>query len=180
MQAVLGRAGRDARWRRIRRHHVETAAHVAVLDLRRFGVLKHKCDLDSDGKKAAFGDVAAMTKGAHSCDVEGHSSIGGLVDPSLRCEIGTENCVANMHTIHPNMQPAEVIAQYKAFLEPAGWKVTESTYEGKRGNGKPFTGMKMRAEKGDKFLISQVYMLADTLAEANTILVDRATLQKNL
>ncbi|MEZ4222121.1 MAG: hypothetical protein R3B13_14395 [Polyangiaceae bacterium] len=144
------------------------------------GCSKHKCDLGSEGKKTAFGDVAAMTKGAHSCDVEGHSAIGDFVDPNLRCEIGDKDCVANMHTIHPNMQPEAVVAQYKAFLEPAGWTVTQGTYDGTRGNGKPFKGVTMRAEKGDRFLISKVYMLADTLAEANTIAVDRATLQEHL
>jgi len=138
------------------------------------GCAKHKCKLDTDGKKSVFGDVAAMTKGAHSCDVEGYANIGGMVEPSLHCEVGAQDCVGNLRAIHPNMQPDAVAAQYKAFLEPAGWKVSQNAYQSTRANGKPLTGTQLRAEKGDRVLISKVYMLGDTLAEANTMALDRS------
>lgn len=142
---------------------------AAALVLMLVGCAKHKCKLDTDGKKAAFGDVAEMTKGAHSCAVEGTSKLAGV-----SCTIGDASCMPTMRTIHGNMQHDAVAKQYATFLEAAGWKVVQKPYDGKRANGKTFTGTQVRAEKGDRVLLTRVYMLADTLAEANTMAVDRS------
>jgi hypothetical protein len=148
-----------------------TAALVVLFALA--GCAKHKCKLDTDAKKAALGEVAEMTQGA-SCEVEGAVVVDkDLVLPNLHCEIGNKNCVAQMRNLHSNLQPDGVVKQYQTWLEARGWKVEQKPYEGKRQNGKTFQGVKMHAEKGDKVLLTTVYMLADTLAEATTMAVDK-------
>jgi hypothetical protein len=161
----------------LKRQATSAAALVLLLAA---GCAKHKCKLDSDEKKAALGDIADMTHGAYSCDVEGVLVVDkDLVMPNLHCEIGNKNCLAQMRTLHSQMQPADVVKQYQTWLEPKGWKVEQTPYEGKRQNGKTFQGLKMRAEKGDKVLLTTVYMFADTLAEATTMAIDKAKAKGN-
>jgi hypothetical protein len=110
------------------------------------GCSKHSCDLSSDADKQSFGEIAAMTGGAHHCMV----SNGELV------------------ATHGDNTVDAITGKYKTFLEQAGWKVDVTDHKGERANGKPLEGKLMRAEKGGKVATTLVYPLADTLIETVT------------
>jgi hypothetical protein len=132
---------------------------------------KHECELDTDGKKAAFGALADMTAGAYSCDVEGAALIDGLVMPDLRCEIGASNCAATMSAIHPSPATVkDVAARYRGFLEKAQWTIEEKATSGQFMNGKPYEGVELRAKSGEKLLLVQVMPFGQDMVETRSML----------
>lgn len=110
------------------------------------GCSKHDCDLSSEADQKAFGEVAEMTKGAHSCMVSNNELIA----------------------THPDVSVTEVADKYKAFLESKSWKVELKDHKGERANGKPLEGKVLLAQNGDKKSTTLVYPLADTIIETVT------------
>lgn len=142
---------------------------AAALSLTSLACSKNKCDFKSDGEKQTFAAIADMTQGAFSCDVDGHASIAGFVDDSLKCEIGAKDCVGTMYAIHP--APAtvkDVSAQYKGFLEKAGWKVEEKEVKSKFANGKDITGSQLNASNAGKELTVKVFPFGTDMIETRT------------
>jgi hypothetical protein len=144
---------------------------AAVLSISLFGCSKNKCKLDTDGKKQAFGQLADMTHGAFSCDVDGAAAIGGMVDPSLKCEIGAKDCIGTMNAIHA--APAtvkDVAAAYKTYLEGQQYKVEQKTIQSKFANGKDIEGIQLDAKNGDKELAVKVFPFGNDMVETQTML----------
>lgn len=133
---------------------------------------KHKCDLKNDEEKKAFFTLADMTQGAFSCDVEGASVAAGMVMPDMRCEIGAANCIAKMHAIHAAPDTVKDAAgRYKAFLEKAGYAMTEKPISGKFMNGKPYEGVQMIGKKGaDDGITVTVVPFGNDMVETDTML----------
>jgi hypothetical protein len=116
-----------------------------------------------------------MTKGAYRCEVEGVSLSLSTSTRDITCEPGSsDSCAPLMRAIHPNTSVAAVATQYQTFLEAKQWKVEKKPYNGTRANGKTFEGMELHAEKGDRFMNTTIYQLADTLTEATTIHADKS------
>ena len=127
---------------------------------------KHKCELDTEAKKAAFGAIADMTEGAHSCYVEGFSLLDDEIMPDTKCEIGSSDCAPTMDVIHPSPATVKDVAgRYRAFLEKNQWSLEEKTSSGKFGNGKPYEGIDLRAKSGGKTLLIRVTPFGDDMVQ---------------
>jgi hypothetical protein len=137
---------------------------------------KNKCKLDSADKKEQLGGIADMTQGAFSCDVEGAKKVGGMVDPSLQCDIGTSNCVATMDAIYPGgTNLKDVAAKSRAFLEKNKWTVTEKPISGSFVNGKTYEGVALTAKNGGKTAVVRVVPFGTDMVETRTIMADVET-----
>jgi len=135
------------------------------------GCSKHECKLDSDGKKQAFGVLADMTEGAFNCGIDGNKEIGGQIDGSSTCDVGSKDCAASMHAIHAETTVAVVAPRYKDFLEKHQWKVEEEKkISGKFGNGKPYEGVQLVAKNGAAGLVTRVVPFGDDMVETITLL----------
>lgn len=91
------------------------------------GCSNHKCKLDSDGKKEAFGVLAGMTAGAFNCSVEGHDAKAEELVHGASCEVGDRGCSPMMYAIHAKTTVAAVAPRYKEFHDAAGleaWPLT--------------------------------------------------------
>ncbi len=122
------------------------ALGALLLSTLTMGCSKHDCGLDSEADKAKFGQIAEITKGAHSCMV----SNGQLI------------------AHHKSKSPSDIAASYKGKLEAKKWKVEVKDHNGKRANGKPLKGKMLTATQGDKKAGTLFYSLTDGLVEAVT------------
>ncbi len=126
----------------------------------------NKCKFDSEDEKKALGDIADITQGAHSCDVEGTSPLAGV-----NCEIGKGDCVGTLNAIHP--APAtvkDVAAQYRGFLEKKQYTVSEKPVKSKFANGKEIEGIVLSAKSGDKDITVRVFPFGTNMVETRVYL----------
>jgi hypothetical protein len=158
-----------------------TALSLSLLAAPLTGCSKHKCDLNSDGEKAALGTVADMTQGAHSCRVEGAFAVSGIVNPGMRCSIGSDNCVPTMETIHGDGATVKSVSKsYKTWLEHNAWAISDDKKsESKAANGKKLVGREIVAKNGDQGLIIRLFPFGPKLVQVRTMLVDKAKSAKS-
>jgi hypothetical protein len=107
------------------------------------GCSKHDCDLSSADDQKTFGDIAEMTKGAHSCDVTN----------------------GELHATHYDANVDDVTAKYTKVLESKSYKVEVSDHDSTRANGKPLHGKLIVAEVSGKKMNTLVYLLTDGIVE---------------
>jgi hypothetical protein len=83
------------------------------------GCSKHDCKLESEAEKAAFEDIAPMTKGAFSCFP--HTNDGmGLGEPSLE-----------LAATWGDSSIDAVTEKYKTYLDAQGWTTKVEPHSGK-------------------------------------------------
>lgn len=143
------------------------------LSLLTVGCSKHKCELETDAQKSAFGELADMTAGAERCYVKGTSLIAGLAMADLSCEIGKKDCLPTLETSHYELSQEQVSTNYTTFLEQKGWDVEKENYEGERANGKPLEGIRLTAKKGDDGLLITMYNLAEKVVDVRVLKVEK-------
>jgi hypothetical protein len=114
---------------------------------------KHKCELESDAEKEAFGTLAEMTQGASICLV----SNGPEGKPEMVATHGDGATVDG------------VAGKYKTFLEGKQWQVETKPHSGTRANGKPYEGQVVKATAGGKTAMTLIYPLSEELIETVTI-----------
>ncbi len=121
------------------------------------GCSEHDCELENDEQKKAFGEIAAMTKGANHCFVSNQAA-GFLGEPDLE-----------LAATHYQATVDEVATKYASFLKGKGWEVELKDYDGKRANGKPLTGKMVLARKDGRNLGTTVYALSEGIIETATM-----------